>query len=79
MSRDDILGYWKRRYGAGSMVVAAAGSTDHEAVVEMVAERFGDWSGDTVEHEYGEAARGRWSRSRIERRSRPTSSSVARV
>jgi predicted Zn-dependent peptidase len=56
MSRDDILGYWKRRYGAGSMVVAAAGSTDHEAVVEMVAERFGDWSGETVEHEYGESA-----------------------
>ena len=79
MSRDDILGYWKRRYGAGSMVVAAAGSTDHEAVVEMVAERFGDWSGDTVEHEYGEAAP--WPMVKIThgRRSRPTSSSVARV
>ncbi len=56
MSRDDILGYWKRRYGAGSMVVAAAGSIDHEAVVDMVAERFGDWSGETVEHEHAEAA-----------------------
>jgi predicted Zn-dependent peptidase len=56
MSRDDILGYWKRRYGAGSMVVAAAGSVDHQTVVDMVAERFGDWSGDTVEHELGEAA-----------------------
>jgi predicted Zn-dependent peptidase len=56
MSRDDILGYWKRRYGAGSMVVAAAGSIEHQAVVDMVAERFGDWSGETVEHEFGEAA-----------------------
>jgi predicted Zn-dependent peptidase len=56
MSRDDIHSYWKRRYGAGSMVVAAAGSIDHEDVVEMVAERFGDWSGDTVEHEHGPAA-----------------------
>ncbi|HEX5696392.1 MAG TPA: pitrilysin family protein, partial [Acidimicrobiia bacterium] len=36
MSRDDIHGYWERRYGAGSMVVAAAGSIDHAAVVDMV-------------------------------------------
>jgi predicted Zn-dependent peptidase len=34
------------------MVFAAAGSVDHEEVVEMVAERFGDWDGVTVEHEY---------------------------
>jgi predicted Zn-dependent peptidase len=52
MSRDDILGYWKRRYGAGSMVVAGAGSLEHEAVVEMVSSRFGDWSGDSVDHEH---------------------------
>jgi predicted Zn-dependent peptidase len=56
MSRDDILGYWKRRYGAGSMVVAAAGSVDHRQLVDMVAERFGDWSGDSVDHEHGPAA-----------------------
>jgi len=53
MSRDDILGYWKRRYGAGSMVVAGAGSLEHEAVVEMVSSRFGDWSGESVDHEFG--------------------------
>ncbi|MEX2252409.1 MAG: pitrilysin family protein [Acidimicrobiia bacterium] len=53
MSRDDILGYWKRRYGAGSMVVAGAGSLEHETVVEMVSSRFGDWSGDSVDHEFG--------------------------
>jgi predicted Zn-dependent peptidase len=56
MSRDDIHGYWKRRYGAGSMVVAAAGSIDHDVVVDMVAERFGDWSGNAVDHEHGAAA-----------------------
>ncbi len=55
MTRDDIHGYWKRRYGAGSLVVAAAGSVDHGAVVDMVAERFGDWAGDTVEHQTGHA------------------------
>jgi predicted Zn-dependent peptidase len=58
MTRDDILGYWKRRYGAGSMVVAAAGSVDHQAVVDLVAEQFGDWSGESVEHEHGPAAPG---------------------
>lgn len=51
MTRDDIHGYWKRRYGAGSLVVAAAGSVDHDAVVDMVAERFGDWAGDPVDHQ----------------------------
>lgn len=56
MSRDDIHGYWNRRYGAGSMVIAAAGSVDHEALVATVAERFGDWSGDGVDHEAAEAA-----------------------
>ncbi|HJQ78048.1 MAG TPA: pitrilysin family protein [Acidimicrobiia bacterium] len=54
MSRDDIHGYWKRRYGTGSLVVAAAGSVDHGAVVDMVAERFGDWAGDPVDHQYGD-------------------------
>lgn len=53
MSRDDINGYWKRRYGAGSMVVAAAGSVDHQGLVDLVSSRFGDWSGDAVDHEHG--------------------------
>jgi len=51
MTRDDIHGYWKRRYGAGSMVVAAAGSVVHSDIVEMVGERFGEWSGESVEHQ----------------------------
>ena len=55
VSRDDIHGYWKRRYGAGSMVIAAAGSVDHDAVVDMVAERFGDWSGESVDHDMSPA------------------------
>lgn len=51
ITREEIHAYWKRRYGAGSVVIAAAGSVDHAQVVEMVAERFGDWTGDTVDHE----------------------------
>jgi predicted Zn-dependent peptidase len=55
MTRDDIEGYWKRRYGAGSMVIAAAGSVDHPAFVDMVSERFGEWSGDAVDHDHAPA------------------------
>ncbi len=56
MSRDDINGYWGRRYGAGSMVVAAAGSIDHGTLVEMISERFSDWSGAGVDHAHSDLA-----------------------
>ncbi len=56
MSRADINGYWGRRYGAGSMVVAAAGSIDHGTLVEMISERFGDWSGGGVDHAHSDLA-----------------------
>lgn len=52
MSRDDIAGYWKRRYGAGSVVVALTGSIEHERVVELAQGVFGEWSGEDVDHEY---------------------------
>jgi predicted Zn-dependent peptidase len=52
MTRDDIAGYWKRRYGVGSTVIALTGSVDHGAVLDMAARAFGDWSGDPVDHEY---------------------------
>lgn len=52
MTRDDIHGYWRRRYGAGSTVVAASGSVDHDEVVGMIAERFGDWDGGNVNHDH---------------------------
>ena len=52
MTRDDLVGYWKRRYGAGSAVIALAGSVDHDRVVERVVELFGDWTGDGVHHEF---------------------------
>jgi len=52
VSRDEIVGYWGRRYGAGSMVVAAAGSVDHDELVGMIGERFGEWSGESVDHDH---------------------------
>ena len=56
MTRDDIAGYWKRRYGVGSTVLALTGSVDHDEVVELAASLFGDWSGDPVDHEYASPA-----------------------
>jgi predicted Zn-dependent peptidase len=55
MSRDEIHGYWNRRYGARSVVIAAAGSVDHDKVVDMVVERFGDWDGEPVDHDKSRA------------------------
>ena len=51
ITRDEIHAYWKRRYGAGSVVVAAAGSINHKDLVAMVEERFNGWSGDGVDHQ----------------------------
>ena len=60
ITRDEIHAYWKRRYGAGSVVVAAAGSINHQDLVAMVEERLSEWSGDEVDHQRGPA--------RVERR-----------
>jgi predicted Zn-dependent peptidase len=52
MAPDDIAGYWGRRYTAGSTVVAMAGSVDHDQVVKLVDDTFGDWSGEAIDHEH---------------------------
>lgn len=51
MTREDLAGYWKRRYRAGSTVVAVAGSVQHSQVVELASRHFGSWDGDGVDHE----------------------------
>ncbi|GAA1991676.1 M16 family metallopeptidase [Kitasatospora viridis] len=40
LSRDQIAGFYKRRYRPEHLVVAAAGNLDHKAVVRQVAEAF---------------------------------------
>lgn len=50
MTRDDIAGYWQRRYTPGSTVVAMSGSVDHDQVVKLVDSHFGDWTGDAIDH-----------------------------
>ncbi len=56
MTRDDLDGYWKRRYGAGSTVIAVSGSIEHDRAVELVARYFGDWTGESVDHHYDRVA-----------------------
>ena len=42
VSRDQLEAYWRERYSAPNLVVAAAGNLDHDRIVELVAERFSD-------------------------------------
>ena len=52
MSRDDIHGYWKRRYGAESTVLSVAGNIDHREVVELAEATFGSWEGADTDHDF---------------------------
>jgi predicted Zn-dependent peptidase len=52
MRRDDLAGYWQRRYHAPSTVIALAGRLDHRDVVALVEERFGDWDGAPTGREH---------------------------
>ncbi|HVF19333.1 MAG TPA: pitrilysin family protein [Mycobacteriales bacterium] len=40
MSRTSVHGYWRRRYRASDMVIAAAGNLDHAKVVRLVRKAF---------------------------------------
>ena len=51
LMREDLAGYWKRRYQAGSTVLAVSGSVEHSEVVELASQHFGTWDGDEVDHE----------------------------
>ena len=51
LTREDLAGYWKRRYRAGSTVVAVAGSVEHDHVVDLASKHFGTWDGEEVDHE----------------------------
>jgi len=52
MTRDDVQGYWARRYGPTGTVIAVAGALPHDQAVELVMEQFGDWSGGETHHHY---------------------------
>lgn len=43
MGRDDLHGYWRRRYGSGTVAVTVAGNTEHQRVLDLVEDLFGRW------------------------------------
>ena len=45
MTRDTIHSYWHRRYTPKSTVIAAVGDLDHQDLVDLIAEHWGDWEG----------------------------------
>ena len=52
MTRDVIAGYWQRRYHPATVVIAASGNLEHSAVVDLVSDQFGAWTGGTADHEF---------------------------
>ncbi len=56
MTRDVIAGYWKRRYHPATIVIAASGNLEHVAVVDLVSEQFGAWTGSTADHSFSKPA-----------------------
>jgi predicted Zn-dependent peptidase len=42
LTRDDVDGWYRRRYAAPSIVVTAAGRVDHQQVLDLVTTAFGD-------------------------------------
>lgn len=55
MRREDLQGFLDRNYDASTLVVAAAGAVDHDALVSMAHQQFGDLP--VVPHEDIPAAR----------------------
>ncbi|HEX2235818.1 MAG TPA: pitrilysin family protein [Actinomycetota bacterium] len=45
VDRDDVVSYWRERYGPSNLVVAAAGNIEHAALVETVDALFPSASG----------------------------------
>ncbi|HEU4750565.1 MAG TPA: pitrilysin family protein [Acidimicrobiia bacterium] len=53
MSRADLQGYWARRYGPSSTVLAMAGSINHDEAVDLATKLLGDWAGEANDHKFG--------------------------
>ena len=54
MSREQLAGYWQRRYHSGSTVIALAGSLDHSEVTDAVSGLFDGWEASDVTHDLGD-------------------------
>ena len=52
MTGEVIRGYWQRRYHPTSTVIAVAGHAEHDEVVALAEERFGEWHGMVGDHTF---------------------------
>ncbi len=48
-ARDDLAGFVSERYVPENLIIAAAGQVDHDAIVKMVEDRFGDLKSGTAQ------------------------------
>ena len=53
MTPEDIAGFWRRRYGNATTVIAVAGNVEHRRVVDSVIRYFGDWGAGESGHPLG--------------------------
>ncbi len=53
LAQEDLLGYFARHYSPANMVLAVAGSVDHDELVKLVQKHFGndDWGGKQERHQ----------------------------
>ncbi len=51
MKRDDIKGYWRRRYGSGTVILAVAGNVEHDRVKDLAERRFGYWEAGAADRD----------------------------
>lgn len=52
MTPEDIRGFWRRSYGAGTVSVAAAGNVEHSLIAGMAEEMFGSWEAEDHRHDW---------------------------
>jgi predicted Zn-dependent peptidase len=52
LTRDQMLGYFDRRYVPSNILVSVAGNTDWPAFVDLIAKHCGDWKNVPVGREY---------------------------
>jgi predicted Zn-dependent peptidase len=53
LNQEDLTGYFRRNYSPSNMVLAVAGSVDHDKLVDLVIKHFGqeEWGGKQERHQ----------------------------
>lgn len=76
LSRDAVVGFWKRNWGPRRAILAVSGPVSSEEVVQAARELLGAWKGG---ERRAAISRSRHAESRLERVVRPFESTTARI